>query len=298
MRTKHLVLFCAAAMLVACAKQTSEIEETPPPAAAYGDEMASEQDVAAVDQPPPAPDAPPPAAAPAEPPKPEPPTVGAVVVHRVKDYDAWKKAFDEHEGARAGAGVVGHGLSIDADKKNTVVVYLGSNDLGQLKGFLDSKDLKAAMKDAGVRGKPKITLMTHGESKPAEGEAAITLMITHRVKDYAAWKQGYDAHADKRKEAGVIGESISQDPDNPNLVHVYLQGSDTEKLRAFAKDKGLKKAMKEAGVKGKPIFLFMEPKEMRFYPPDSVAKAPPAEAPPAPDESGAPAVKPAPDAKE
>jgi len=272
-------------LLLACHSEAPAVEESPPPAAAVGDEVTPDE--AEMAESPPAPEPPPPAAAPPEPPKPVPPTVGAIVVHKVKDYDTWKAAFDARDGTRASAGVVGHGVSLDADKKNTVVVYLGSTDLAQLKTFLDSPDLKEAMTDSGVQGKPKITLIKHTDSRPAEGEVAATLMITHKVKDYATWRAAYDAHAEKRTEAGVIGDSVSQDPDDPNLIHVYLEGTDLEKLRAFTKAKDLKDAMKDAGVKGKPTFTFMTPQEMELYPPSAMKPASPAP-PPAPEESPAP----------
>ena len=207
-----------------------------------------------------------PAAATAVPKGPTMPTVGAIVQARIKDFDKWKTAFDGHEQARRDAGIIGHDVSRVDGKKNEVAVYVGATDLAALRAFMGSEDLKARMKESGVIGKPTITFLTHTEVKPSQDPSATaSVNVTHEVADYAAWKPKFDAHADARAAAGVVGYGVSQDPENPNKVSVWLQGTDMEKLKAFTKDKGLKAAMKDAGVKGKPTFLFMNQVEMKFY---------------------------------
>ena len=47
-----------------------------------------------------------------------------VVQHTVKDYDAWKSVFDEHESVRAKHGATGHTVYRDADDPNSVTSFI------------------------------------------------------------------------------------------------------------------------------------------------------------------------------
>ena len=82
--------------------------------------------------------------------------------------------------------------------------------------------------------------------------ATAAAVVTHRVKDYDAWKKGFDEHATARKEAGVIGHQVSRGVKDPSLVVVYLAADDKAKLEAMFADKALAEAMKKNGVIGKP----------------------------------------------
>lgn len=87
------------------------------------------------------------------------PSAGAIIVHDVADYATWKAAFDQHDAARRQAGVIGYALNRRADQPNTVVIYLQTTTLEQIKTFCGSADLKATMQRAGVVGAPKITFV-------------------------------------------------------------------------------------------------------------------------------------------
>lgn len=81
---------------------------------------------------------------------------GAVVIHSVADYDAWKAAFDAHGSARLEAGIVGHAVNVSQEDPNTVIVYLQAETVEALQAFASSESLKSAMQEAGVQGKPQI----------------------------------------------------------------------------------------------------------------------------------------------
>jgi hypothetical protein len=81
-------------------------------------------------------------------------TVRLMVKHKVKDWGAWKKAFDDHKQARMDAGltdrVVGH--TVGDDHRVTLVFAVA--DVNKAKAFIKSKDLKDKMNEAGVDGAP------------------------------------------------------------------------------------------------------------------------------------------------
>src|SRR5665647_2453992 len=45
-----------------------------------------------------------------------------IVQHTVRDYDAWKPVFDEHEGVRVRYGCQGHTIYRDADDPNSLTL--------------------------------------------------------------------------------------------------------------------------------------------------------------------------------
>jgi hypothetical protein len=81
-------------------------------------------------------------------------TVRLMIKHKVKDWVAWKKAFDDHKQARMDAGltdrVVGH--TVGDDHRVTLVFAVA--DVDKAKAFIKSKDLKDKMNEAGVDGAP------------------------------------------------------------------------------------------------------------------------------------------------
>ena len=49
---------------------------------------------------------------------------------------------------------------------------------------------------------------------------AVVSIVTHKVKDYAAWQKLYDSVKGLRKDGGVRAHSVLRATDDPNLVTV------------------------------------------------------------------------------
>jgi quinol monooxygenase YgiN len=78
------------------------------------------------------------------------------------------------------------------------------------------------------------------------------IVIHHRVRDFAAWKLGFDAHAAARKAAGLNKAHVLRAVGDPDTVTVLLDFANVDKAKAFGASADLKAAMKAAGVVGKP----------------------------------------------
>ncbi len=80
-----------------------------------------------------------------------------MVQHTVRDFDAWKRVFDEHETVRRRHGATGHQLYRGTDDPNevTVVNYFPSRE--QAEAFVTDPSLKEAMERGGVVGEPRVT---------------------------------------------------------------------------------------------------------------------------------------------
>jgi len=82
--------------------------------------------------------------------------VAVIVRHRVKDYDTWKPAFDEHGAVRREHGALGHRLyRSSADASEQIIVNL-FGDAAAAQAFLDDPSLPEVMQRAGVDGAPEI----------------------------------------------------------------------------------------------------------------------------------------------
>lgn len=79
-----------------------------------------------------------------------------VVQHRVRDFDAWKPVFDEHESARRQHGARRHWVYRTSEDPNEVVVAIEFSSQDQGRAFLEDPSLREAMRRAGVEGEPHI----------------------------------------------------------------------------------------------------------------------------------------------
>ncbi len=83
------------------------------------------------------------------------------------------------------------------------------------------------------------------------------LTIHHKVKDYAAWRKGYDDYEKSRISAGITNGKVFRSAEDPNDVLILQDVADVAKARAWIGGVDLKAAMEKAGVVGSPSFHFM-----------------------------------------
>ena len=82
-----------------------------------------------------------------------------LIRHKVKDFKKWKAAYDAHGAAREGAGLEERCLLRNTKGRNDVFILFQASDLTRAKAFCASADLRAAMKKAGVTGKPELSIL-------------------------------------------------------------------------------------------------------------------------------------------
>jgi hypothetical protein len=102
--------------------------------------------------------------------------------------------------------------------------------------------------------KPRALSRFHGSEA-----VVVRLFVRHRVDDYRAWRQVYDAFDSQRGPLGVMGRAEFQSVDDPNDVTVWHDFADLERARAFASSDNLRDAMQKAGVRGQPEIWFVNP---------------------------------------
>ncbi len=80
-----------------------------------------------------------------------------MISHKVKDFDAWLKAFDgEGTATRAANGLRDRVLGRGVDDPNMVYIVFAITDMAKAKARMNSPELKKLMTDAGVEGAPTV----------------------------------------------------------------------------------------------------------------------------------------------
>ena len=193
------------------------------------------------------------------------PPYAVLVRHQVADYDTWKAAFDQDEGARREAGIVGHHINRAEDDPNLVSIYLALTDLDQAKAFAADDRLRDFMQSAGVTSAPEMTWMTPVREAVVWDRELPAFILSHRVADFDAWLAGYDGADELRRSRGIVGHAANRSLDDPSVAMVYHQAESFEALRTFLGDADLAAAMKEFGVVSEPEVAFQTGGSAKFY---------------------------------
>lgn len=83
------------------------------------------------------------------------------------------------------------------------------------------------------------------------------VLITHRVKEYAAWKSIFDNFADFRKSSGEKSYRILHPVDDPNDLTLLFEWDTQENAESFLASAELKTTMEKAGVAEAPKIQFL-----------------------------------------
>jgi heme-degrading monooxygenase HmoA len=85
-----------------------------------------------------------------------------------------------------------------------------------------------------------------------------SLLIRHKVRDYAAWKAVFDEDGATRRANGSQGSRLFRSAADPNEVLVLLEWDHLDRARLFADSDDLREAMSRAGVADRPDIWFLE----------------------------------------
>jgi len=82
-----------------------------------------------------------------------------LVRHNVQDYGAWKSIFDSKSDLRRRYGEKSYQILREGNGSNEVVALFGWDNLDNARKYAASTELKEAMQEAGVVGKPEILFL-------------------------------------------------------------------------------------------------------------------------------------------
>lgn len=84
-----------------------------------------------------------------------------------------------------------------------------------------------------------------------------SMLIQHKVNDFAEWKKVFDSSADLRASKGELSAQIFRDASDPNSLTIINKWRSLENAQQFAHSPELKAAMEKAGVAGLPDVYFL-----------------------------------------
>ena len=76
----------------------------------------------------------------------------------------------------------------------------------------------------------------------------VQVIVSHHVRDFDTWKEGFDEHEKTRREYGASGHTVFQSTADPGKVIIVNRFDDMAGARAFLDDPALPEVMKRAGV--------------------------------------------------
>jgi hypothetical protein len=85
--------------------------------------------------------------------------ITTILSHEVKDYNTWKKVFDEDATNRNKMGVKVTGLYKSVDNPKLISIICEVPTEKAIKEFMNNPELKIAMQKGGVIGKPEVKIL-------------------------------------------------------------------------------------------------------------------------------------------
>jgi quinol monooxygenase YgiN len=81
------------------------------------------------------------------------------IKHKVADYTAWKKSFDEFAETRRAGGEKSFQIFHPENEPNNLYLMFEWDNIANAQKFLDSSELKNTMQEAGVTEEPQISFL-------------------------------------------------------------------------------------------------------------------------------------------
>jgi len=193
---------------------------------------------------------------PAEPIAPAKPSNLVIIKHKVANYAKWLTGYEGHDTARVRFGLHNYVVGRGVKDSNMVIVILKMDDVEQAKAFGALPGLKEAMQKGGVIGKPEVQYLDMQMLDVSPTESPLRMIVSHKVKDYDAWKKEFDSHKQARMDAGLTDRALGYEMGNNKMVTLACVVSDMKKAEDFGASKDLKDKMQAAGVDGPPTIFF------------------------------------------
>ncbi len=92
----------------------------------------------------------------------------------------------------------------------------------------------------------------------------ITVLVRHKVNDYAKWKTVYDEGKAMVKSKGGKSQRLFKSSSNPNELVILTQVGDLRQAQQLIQSEELKQAMQHGGVADEPTIFLLE--EVEFAP--------------------------------
>ena len=185
-------------------------------------------------------------------------SVFVVFGHEVRDYAAWKQVHMELYAVREQWGITDSYVMQGAEEDSVVWMMMSAPGPVAAKGFMVDPNLARLRDTEGVEGEVYRAILASGYTNsfdPAEFKDRI--IVQHDVRDFDAWKRGFDGHVGSRERAGLVDLVVSYPIDDSLAVHMMFGVTDESALTEYMASAPLRAAMRLSGVVGEPRAYFV-----------------------------------------
>ena len=156
------------------------------------------------------------------------------VVHDIKDFEVFRKYFDDGEAERSSAGVLGYLLSRLDDGR--IVVHFFAKDVKQVEVALNSPKMQEYLSRDGAPDASLVWVTVDERVKmPASPPSGKTFSLYFKLKtaDLAAFDKAFESRSAVYAEQGVVGFGLHRSTSQEGMVILHFMGTDREKLAAL-----------------------------------------------------------------
>jgi hypothetical protein len=176
------------------------------------------------------------------------PELMGLIKHKVKDFAAWKVAYDAHDSVRLANGIHSYVIGRGMDDSMMVIVAMKVDNLDKAKAFAKDASLKERMQKGGVVGAPEISFIQVMWQDTVNVGAIPRVITTYTVKDYDTWKKGFAEGKQDRIDNGIVDRQYGHDADDNKKISTVTALTDMEKAKAYWSSDAIKKRIEAGGI--------------------------------------------------
>lgn len=185
------------------------------------------------------------------------PQLMGMIKHKVKDYAAWKAAYDSHDSARLANGLHSYVIGRGMDDSMMVLIAMKADDLEKAKAFAKDPGLKDVMQKAGVVGAPEISFVNVVWQDTVNVGSIPRVMTSFTVKDFDIAKKGFEEGRQERIDNGIADRQYGHEADDNHKVSMVTALNDVDKAKAYWGSDAVKKRIEAGGLTTQPQrFIF------------------------------------------
>lgn len=176
------------------------------------------------------------------------PQLMGLIKHKVKDFAAWKVAYDSHDSVRLANGIHSYVIGRGMDDSMMVLVAMKIDNLDQAKAFAKDPSLKERMQKGGVVGAPEISFINVVWQDTVNVGSIPRVITTYTIKDWDTWKKGFEEGKQDRIANGIVDRQYGHDADDNKKVSTVTALTDEAKAKAYWSSDAIKKRIEAGGI--------------------------------------------------
>ena len=177
---------------------------------------------------------------------------------QVSSFSQWKTVFDNASENRIQNNIVNKGIFQSVDNENHITVLSSLPSQKEAQIIIDNLTVQAAKGELVKKLVDAKVIHDVAFSLTSEVKAGIITILSHEVKDFDVWLNGFNAGEEMRSKVGIKAVGLFRSNNNPNFVTIITEVPSVEVINAFINNPELQAGMEKSGVISKPELLILK----------------------------------------